>query len=40
MISLNIYQVIDVKSPIDAYRLTTAQVNECLHHVYNAGERL
>ena len=28
MIFLRIYQVINVKSPIDAYRLTTVRVNE------------
>ena len=28
MISLRIYQVINVKSPIDGYRLTTVRVNE------------
>ena len=28
MISIRIYQVINVESPIDAYRLTTVRVNE------------
>ena len=28
MISLRIYQEINVESPIDAYRLTTVRVNE------------
>ena len=28
IISLRIYQVINVKSPIDGYRLTTVSVNE------------
>ena len=39
MISLRIY-VINMKSQIEVYRLTTVRVIKCLHHIYQRRQNI